>query len=82
MHVSKDNKRIMSHVVEFFIVGLVMGVTEDIIAIRLATNAEITWEVFKIAFWVALPFAFISELLIDMKIIRRSVRRFLRNLRS
>jgi hypothetical protein len=66
-------KRIMSHLAEFFVVGLVMGITEDILAIKFATNAKITIETFKVAFLVALPFAVISELLVDSKIIREMV---------
>lgn len=50
---------------EFFIVGLVLGVLEDIIAIKAATNAPITLHVFKVAFAVALPFAIFSELIVD-----------------
>jgi len=60
---------------EFLIVGLVMGVTEDIIAIKLATDAEITMHVFVVAFWVAIPFAVFSELIVDAKTIRRWVKR-------
>lgn len=63
----------MSHLAEFFVVGLVMGITEDILAIKFATNAKITIETFKVAFLVALPFAVISELLVDSKIIREMV---------
>lgn len=52
-------------VLEFFIVGLALGVIEDIIAIKVATDAPITWHVFKTAFAVALPFAAFSELIVD-----------------
>ena len=48
-----------------------MGVTEDLIAIHFATEAVITPHVFKVALFVALPFAIISELVVDSKIFRR-----------
>jgi hypothetical protein len=71
MATTQDKKRIVSHLVEFFFVGLLMGVVEDVLAIKLATNAQITLDTFKVAFLVALPFAFISELLVDSSTIRK-----------
>lgn len=50
---------------EFFLVGVLMGVGEDLLAIMLATNAEINFHVFLVALAVALPFAFISEFVVD-----------------
>lgn len=50
---------------EFFIVGLALGVIEDLIAIFLVTNQPIDFRVFWIAFFVALPFAVFSELIVD-----------------
>ncbi len=50
---------------EFVIIGVVMGIIEDLIAITLATDAEINFGVFLTVFAVALPFAFISEIIVD-----------------
>lgn len=50
---------------EFFIVGLTLGVIEDLIAIFLVTKEPIDLRVFWIAFFVALPFAVFSELIVD-----------------
>jgi hypothetical protein len=50
---------------EFFIVGVCLGVIEDLIAISLATNQSIDFRVFVIAFFVAFPFAIFSELIVD-----------------
>lgn len=50
---------------EFFLVGVVMGVAEDLIAISLATDKLIDFRVIVIAFFVALPFAIVSELVVD-----------------
>ena len=54
----------------FFLIGLALGVVEDIIAIRLATDAVITWHVVEVAFLVALPFAVLTELVVDMHLFR------------
>lgn len=71
MAIGDEKKRVISHLIEFFFVGLLMGIVEDILAIKFATNAKITFDTFKVAFLVALPFAFISELLVDSKTIRK-----------
>ena len=52
---------------EFFIVGLALGVIEDLIAIWLATDSYIDLRVILIAALVALPFAIISEIIVDQK---------------
>ena len=54
-------------ILEFFIVGLVMGIVEDLIAIHFATDAVITADIVIVAAMVALPFAVFSELIIDWK---------------
>lgn len=46
-------------------VGVLMGVSEDVIAITFATNAQITLHVILVVIAVALPFAFISEFIVD-----------------
>ncbi len=50
---------------EFFIVGICLGVVEDLIAISLATDKAIDFRVFLIATLVAFPFAIFSELIVD-----------------
>lgn len=68
-------KRHVYRFLEFFVVGFIMGLTEDLIAIHYATDAEITPYVIVVAAVVALPFAVFSELIVDWKHIR-----FMRNL--
>lgn len=68
---SASKRKITSHLVEFFVVGLVMGVVEDLLAIHFATEVAISIHTIKVAFVVAFPFAVISELLIDADIFRR-----------
>lgn len=42
-----------------------MGIVEDLIAINLSTGEKITLDVIMVAFFVALPFAIFSELIVD-----------------
>lgn len=55
----------LHRLLEFFIVGVVFGIAEDLIAIRLATGADINFKMVGIVFLAAFPFAVISELVID-----------------
>ncbi len=50
---------------EFIVIGLVMGVAEDLLAVWFSTGEPITWNVLAIVFVIALPFAFISEYVVD-----------------
>ena len=50
-----------------------MGLTEDLLAVVLATGHPITWHVIGICALVALPFAFLGEIVLD--VIRPAVRR-------
>lgn len=67
----KTRSRIRNRLIEFFIVGLLMGVTEDLLAILLATDAELNLKVVAVAALVAFPFAIISELIVDSATIRK-----------
>jgi len=51
--------------VEFLLVGILMGLLEDLLAIFFATDAEISWSVIWVVLLVAIPFAAISELIVD-----------------
>jgi len=51
--------------IEFFLVGVVMGISEDILAVWFSTGEPITLRVVGIVFLVALPFAIISEYVVD-----------------
>lgn len=55
----------LNRFLEFFVVGLTLGVVEDLIVISLATEKEIDLKVFLIALFAALPFAIFSELIVD-----------------
>lgn len=58
--------------------GLVLGVIEDLIAIFLVTKEPIDVRVFGIAFFVALPFAVFSELIVDHEKFKRLMRKWFR----
>ncbi len=51
--------------IEFAFVGVVMGLLEDLLAVFLSTGEPITPKIFVVVFAVALPFAFISEYIVD-----------------
>jgi len=50
---------------EFLIFGILIGITEDIIAIKLTTGASITLEMIGIIILIAVPFAIIGEMVAD-----------------
>jgi hypothetical protein len=54
-----------SRLLEFFIVGIAMGIFEDVLAVWAVTGEKITFSQFWIVFMIALPFAFISEWVVD-----------------
>ncbi len=65
-------------IIEFLIIGLAMGIFEDLIAIKSATGVKIDFGVFWIAFLVAFPFAIISELIVDHPNFWKKVMKFLK----
>ncbi|MEW5805557.1 MAG: hypothetical protein AB1721_02445 [Patescibacteria group bacterium] len=50
---------------EFLIFGILIGIIEDLIAIKVATGQPITFQVFKAVFLIAIPFAFLGEIVVD-----------------
>lgn len=50
---------------EFIVIGVLMGTVEDVIAIVFATDAAIDFRVIFLVFLVAIPFAYISEMVVD-----------------
>jgi len=74
MHVS------LLRILEFFIIGLLLGIVEDLIAITWATETTIDLRVIAIAFVVALPFAFLSEIVVDQKRFPQWLHRLLRTI--
>jgi len=61
--VNKKSKKL--RILEFVLIGVIMGTTEDLLAVILATDADFTWGILWIVLMVSIPFAFISELVVD-----------------
>lgn len=55
----------LERLLEFFVIGVTLGVTEDVIAVTLATDATITPRMIGIIILVSIPFAGLSELVVD-----------------
>jgi len=50
---------------EFLIFGIIVGVTEDLIAVEVVADVPITWHVIGIIVLIAIPFALLGEVLVD-----------------
>ena len=61
MQIKKKTLRFL----EFFLIGVVLGIFEDVLAVWFATGEPITLKVIGVVFLVALPFAIISEYIVD-----------------
>ena len=55
----------LKRLLEFFIIGVVFGITEDLLAIVIATEAELTIEILFVVILIAIPFAIFAELIVD-----------------
>lgn len=60
---------------EFFVVGVVFGISEDLIAIFFATGEGISPKIFLVATLVSIPFAAFSELVVDSARFREKISR-------
>lgn len=60
---------------EFLFFGIIFGIIEDIVAVRLTTNEPITLKIVGIIIIIAIPFAVLGELIADninfVKLFRR-----------
>jgi hypothetical protein len=54
-----------SRLIEFLIVGIGMGITEDVLAIWLVSGESVALKDMWLVLVIALPFAFISEWVVD-----------------
>ena len=52
-------------ILEFVVAGIILDLTESIISIKLATEAQLNLKIFLITLVVVIPFAIITELVID-----------------
>jgi hypothetical protein len=58
-----SNKKI--RILEFLLIGVIMGLGEDLLAIVVATDTKIDFSIIWVVLLVAIPFAFISEVVVD-----------------
>ncbi len=52
-------------ILEFIIAGLLLDLIENIVTVKFATHEQITWKIVSVAFVVVIPFAVITEIVID-----------------
>lgn len=64
-------------ILEFLIFGIVIGVVEDVLAVKLVTGESITWSVIGIVVLIAIPFAIIGEIFADNVNFSKYIRRYL-----
>lgn len=65
----------MNRFLEFLIVGVIFGVIEDAVAITLATDTKIDLQVVMITLAAAVPFAILSEIVVDHQKFRDWIKR-------
>ena len=58
-------KKHIERFLEFLLVGIGMGVVEDLLAVKIATGVVIDINVIIVVTLVAIPFAAFSELIVD-----------------
>lgn len=58
-------RKYIARFLEFLVIGILMGVIEDLLAIWLTTDEPFTLEMVVVVVLVAIPFAAIAELVID-----------------
>jgi len=60
-----ENKERLERFTEFLIIGVALGVVEDMIAVMLVTGESFSLEMLGVVIAVAVPFAAFSELIVD-----------------
>ena len=59
------NPKKLELIFELLVFGIILGIAEDLIAIKLTTGASIDLRVILIVVLVTIPFAVVGELIID-----------------
>ena len=65
---------------EFLFFGILIGITEDLIAIKLTTGASITPRMIGIIVAIAIPFAVIGEMVADRVNLARTFKKMSDNM--
>lgn len=66
----------MELVFELLVFGIVLGVVEDVLTVKLVTGEPITWRVIGIIVLIAIPFAIVGEIFVDRIDFVKLYRRF------
>ncbi len=51
--------------IEFLVFGIAIGVIEDLLVVKITTGEPITWHTFVVIVAIAIPFAFLGEVIVD-----------------
>ena len=65
-------------ILEFIVIGLVANSLDNIVAIRFAAGAELTPAIFAKIFLFVIPFAILSELIVDHPSFWKKIMKFLK----
>jgi len=65
LELSNMNFKRLEVFLEFLLFGIIVGVAEDLIAVKVVTDEPITWYVVGIIVMIAIPFALLGEVLVD-----------------
>lgn len=60
-----SRRKTLIRFLEFFVIGVVFGLGEDLLAIHFATDATINMKTVWITLLIAVPFAVFTELIVD-----------------
>lgn len=75
-HLLPTKYRRLEVFLEFLLYGLAVGIVEDLIAVKIVSNEPITWKIVGVVAVVAVPFAFLGEVVIDRTVfLPRSLKR-------
>ncbi len=65
MNIMSSKRRLFVRFLEFFVIGVVFGLGEDLLAIKITTGASINAKMVWITLLIAFPFAIFTELIVD-----------------
>lgn len=63
-------------IIEFIIIGLIVNSLDNIIAVKYAAGAELSWGILTRIFLLVIPFAVLSELVVDHPDFWKKIMRF------
>lgn len=52
-------------ILEFFVFGIILGVIEDALAVKMVSGEPLTWAALGMIVLITIPFAIIGELVVD-----------------